>query len=198
MLPLSSKKKFHMGLNLEKLRLKYKYLLFWLNGCREAWHIWLQTRQNGRASHSRLGYVRHDSFPSGPFCFSAVFWEEVSTAQRADVPWGLHVRTGTGLSHYFKEGYAAHRAQQVAQLSLGLQMIQPPLQITNLLAHCPRETYVPYPLPREPSSGLKWAWATMWTWTLLCRYKAMKVCLGPEDRPAMDAHWKNLTRLKTD
>lgn len=130
-----------------------------------------------------------------------VIWQEVSTAQCAHrhALGSACVGTDTGpLSLYFKEGYAAHRAQQVAQLSLGLQMIQPPLQITNLLAHCPRETYVPYPLPREPSSGLKWAWATMWTWTLLCRYKAMKVCLGPEDRPAMDAQWKNLTRLKTD
>lgn len=30
------------GLNLENLRLKYKYLLFWPNGCREAWYIWLR------------------------------------------------------------------------------------------------------------------------------------------------------------
>lgn len=34
-------KDLHMSLNVENVRLKYKYLLFWLNGCREAWYIWL-------------------------------------------------------------------------------------------------------------------------------------------------------------
>lgn len=30
-----------MSSKVENLRLKYKYFLFWLNGCREAWYIWL-------------------------------------------------------------------------------------------------------------------------------------------------------------
>lgn len=59
----------------------------------------------------------------------------------------------------------------------------------------PQGDLVPYRLPRELSSGLRWTGATVWTWILLCvvqpehakflgnkiilcRYKAMKVCLG--------------------
>lgn len=86
---------------------------------------------------------------------------QYSTSAHTGMPWGLHV-------------WALH--------------------ITNLLARCPGETYVPYPLPRanlwtkmSMSNGVDLDSAlcgpartrkVLRNKTILCRYKAMKVCLG--------------------